>query len=546
MDTQSTAPSGRLELTWTNKDLRLLTDENGLYKWVPNHDYRIEEVRLLHDVRQHGHTSDVRSRDNLLIRGDALNALNSLRLLPEFASYVVGDVKLAYIDPPFNSGEAFREYDDALENSAWLSLLRDRLEQVKPLLSDDGSVWVHCDDDQQHRLRLVMDEVFGTAAFVATVVWQKRTSRDSRPAFSPSQDYIHVYAPSGPSAWKNIRNQLIDTGDFANPDNDPRGNWRSIPMSAQAGHATNNQFYSVATPAGVSHLPPRGRAWTYSETRFQELVTEGRVYFPRQGRGKPRLKLYEGEEKGLVPFTLWGAEEVGTNDEAKKEILAIFPDTEAFSTPKPERLIRRIIEVGSNPGDLVLDCFLGSGTTASVAQKLERRWIGIERELATVEDFAEARLAKVIAGEELGGITTSANWTGGGGFRIVEVAPSMYQETEGRVVLSDWATNGQLTEVVAAQYEFPFEPDPPFAGRKGRSRLVVVDGLVDAQVIDLILPHLLPEESLLVCGTAIDESATVALQAKRPGSVVDRIPESALARYQRRYRRTRRWERVNG
>ncbi len=336
---------GRLELTWTNKHERLLADADGSYEWLSPTDYRVAEVRLLSDAGSVGDVGGSRSATNLLITGDALYALTSLARLPELATEYAGKVRLAYLDPPFNTQQSFLQYDDALDHSVWLTMIRDRLDQIRALLHPElGSVWVHCDDSEQHRLRCVLDEVFGPSSWVTTIVWQKRTSRDNRAAFSPSHDYIHVYAPAGPQKWKEHRNPLAGGGGYSNPDSDPEGPWRSIPMSAQAGHATASQFYDVVTPTGLIQSPPKGRARTYARDRFEGFVAEGRVYWPRGGNGRPRLKRYQWEETGLVPFTLWPADEVGENSDAKKEILTLFPDHPAFATPKPERLLQRIVQ----------------------------------------------------------------------------------------------------------------------------------------------------------------------------------------------------------
>ena len=195
--------AGRLELTWANKDRRLLAHDDVTYEWVDPHDWRVSEVRLFDVVDTYGEDAE----DNLLIQGDALHALTALTAVPEYADRYLGKVKLVYIDPPFNTGQTFQQYDDNLEHSVWLTMLRDRLEQVQRLLAPDGSVWLHCDDSEQHRARCVMDETFGADAFVATVLWQKRYSRDSRPAIGQVHDFIHVYSPAG-SDWKNHRNRL--------------------------------------------------------------------------------------------------------------------------------------------------------------------------------------------------------------------------------------------------------------------------------------------------------------------------------------------------
>lgn len=531
--------SGRLELTWTNKDKALLRQQDGSYEWVSPSDYRVAEVRLLHDAGTFGetHSERQRARDNLLIRGDSLNALTSLTRLPEFAKELAGKVKLIYIDPPFNTKQAFEQYDDNLEHSVWLTMMRDRLEQVQRFLAPDGSVWVHCDDYEQHRLRMVLDEVFGPASFVTTIVWQKRTSRDNRTAFSSQHDYIHVYARLG-VGWKTARNRLADGGDYANPDNDPRGPWRSIPMTAQAGHATKAQFYEITTPTGVVHSPPRGRCWTYTKRRFEELVAEDRVYWPKGGDGKPRLKKFPWESDGLVPFTIWNASEVDDNDDAKKQILAMFPNEPPFDTPKPERLMERIIHIATNPGDIVLDFFAGSGTTAAVAHKMGRRWVAAEWERKTLETYTIPRLEKVISGGDPGGITEAVGWQGGGGFRVLDVAESMFAADEGVVYLADWAVGGDLAEATAAQLGFECEPElAPFCGRKGRSRLAVIDGLASPAVAELLVRALEEKERLVLCATAIDPDTADALRALRAGSRVRKIPSSILADY----KQSKRW-----
>lgn len=531
---------GRLELTWTNKDQALLWSDDGSYRWVPPSDYRVAEVRLLHDAGHVGEVgpATVRVGENLLIRGDALNALTSLARIPEFQREYLGKVKLAYLDPPFNTQQAFEQYDDALEHSVWLTMMRDRLVQIKRLLAADGSVWAHCDDSEQAYLKVLMDEVFGRDAFVATVVWQKRYSRDNRPAIGTVHDFILVYAPSG-TDWKFHRNLLPPSvGRYQNPDNDARGPWQSIALQAQAGHATASQFYTIVTPSGRAVDPPPGRCWSLTKERFEDLVADGRVWFGPNGDRRPRRKVYESEErKGLVPWTWWPHAEVGHNDESKKEILSLFPGTEPFGTPKPERLMARIIQIASSVGDVVLDCFLGSGTTAAVAHKLGRRWVGVERSADTLTKYAVPRLEKVVAGDDPGGITEAVAWRGGGGFRILDVAPSMFVESGDYVVLADWAVNGSLAEATAAQLGYEFHYDPPFCGVKGRSLLAVVDGLLTAEVVDLIAARLEETERAVICGTAVSDDADTALKAISPGSRVRRIPASILADYRLSTRR---------
>ena len=541
--------SGRLELTWTNKHHRLLARRDEGYEWVPPHDYRVSEVRLLRDAALVGRTEtdESRSSDNLLIRGDALNALVSLSELPAFGAEYVGRVRLAYIDPPFNTGQAFENYDDNLEHSVWLTMIRDRLVQIRRLLSEDGSVWLHLDDTQMHRARCVLDEVFGSSNFVANVIWQKTHTRENRTDISIGHDNLIVYAADKP-LWKKARNLLppseAQRSRYSNPDDDPRGDWASLPVHAKAVKGRRKeQFFTITLPSGRKVEPPPGRCWLFVRERYEEVVVDGRIWFGEDGDSMPRLKKFWSEvQQGLVPTSIWPHDEVGTTGTAKAEILSLFPDLTPFSTPKPEALIERIIHIGSNPGDIVLDCFLGSGTTAAVAHKMGRRWVGVEWREDTVRDFAMPRLKKVVDGEDSGGVTDLTGWTGGGGFRVVDVAPSMFEESDGVVYLSDWAVNGALAEATAAQLGFAYAPDHPFVGRKGRSRLAVLDGHLSGAVADLLAAALGPRETLVICGTSVDPEVKERIQAAAPGSAIRKIPASILTQYRLNYRERRQRE----
>lgn len=372
--------------------------------------------RLLENISIHG---DVRgAQGNLLIQGDNLDALKAL--LPFYR----GQVKCIFIDPPYNTKSAFQHYDDNLEHSQWLSMMLPRLQLLRDLLREDGSIWVTIDDNEGHYLKVLMDEVFGRRNFIGELIWQKRTSRENRAPISSSHDAIYLYARGGPQIWKGARNLLpaIETG-FSNPDGDARGAWKSIPFTAQG--FRENQMYEIAAPDGTIHLPPKGRCWSATEPEFIRLRDiEQRIYFPRGGKGRPRVKQFPEQQSGLVPMTLWFAKDVGDNEASKKESLALFPEREAFGTPKPERLIERVLHIATNPNDLILDSFLGSGTTAAVAHKMGRRWIGIE-----MGDHAAThclpRLKKVLDGEQ-GGISKSVDWQGGGGFRFMKLGAPIF------------------------------------------------------------------------------------------------------------------------
>jgi adenine-specific DNA-methyltransferase len=267
-----------------------------------------------------------------------------------------------------------------------------------------------------------MDEIFGEKAFVASVVWQKKTTRDSRAAFSSNHDTILVYAPSGPTKWKTSRNLLEkDDAHLRNRDDDPRGPWADAPFTAPGYRKA--QQYVIVTPTGHALRPPRGRSWYATESVYNSLLAEGRIWFPKGGDGSPRLKLFAHQLRGLVPFTVWSAADTGTNDDAKRHLLALFPGVDVFDTPKPESLIRRIIHIATNPGELVVDIFGGSGTTAAVAHKMRRRWVIVERSKQTVLEFMLPRLLHVITGTDRGGVSETTSWLGGGRFEVVHVSP---------------------------------------------------------------------------------------------------------------------------
>jgi len=375
--------------------------------------------RLLDNVSTHGDTEA--AQHNLLIQGDNLEALKAL--LPFYR----GRVKCIFIDPPYNTQSAFEHYDDNLEHSQWLSMMLPRLQLLRELLSEDGSIWVTIDDNEGHYLKVLMDAVFGRRNFVASCVWQKRYSRENREAIGDVHDYLHVYARS-PERFKRERN-LVPMNEeqakvYRNPNNDPKGRWRPVPMTAQAGHATPEQFYEVITPSGKSFYPPEGRCWGIARATYERLLGEGRIYFGKNGDAQPNIIRYLSEVPGLAPWTWWPSEEVGHTDEAKKEANTLFGGDTSFGTPKPERLLQRILHIASNPGDLVLDSFLGSGTTAAVAHKMGRRWIGIEMgEHAATHCLP--RLQKVIAGEP-GGISQAVGWQGGGGFRFARLGAPIF------------------------------------------------------------------------------------------------------------------------
>src|SRR3989338_2086578 len=371
--------------------------------------------RVLDPVSEHGDGN----AENLLIQGDNLDALKAL--LPFYR----GRVKCIFIDPPYNTKSAFEHYDDNLEHSQWLSMMQPRLVLLRELLAEDGSIWVTIDDNEGHYLKVLMDEVFGRRNFVANVIWRKNYApKSSARHFSEDHDHIVVYAKNAETWIPNPmpRSEKQDKA-YKNPDNDPRGIWKTSDLSARNPYSLG--IYSVVCPSGRAiEGPPKGRYWSISKEKLLELDAGKQIWWGRDGNSIPQRKRFLSEVKqGVVPQTWWHYEEVGHTQEAKKEIVVLFGN-DVFGTPKPERLLQRVLHIATNPGDLVLDSFLGSGTTAAVAHKMGRRWIGIEMG-EHAETHCIPRLQKVIEGEQ-GGISQALNWQGGGGFRFLRLGEPMF------------------------------------------------------------------------------------------------------------------------
>lgn len=286
----------------------------------------------------------------------------------------------------------------------------------------------------------------------------------------------------------------------------------------------------------VTRLHPRpGRPWGVSQDNFEVLRADDRLWWGRTGRTFPFRKRFQSELGGLVPNTVWLHQDVGNNREAKQEISKLF-GKDAFSTPKPERLLERVIHVGSGPGDIVLDCFGGSGTTAAVAHKMSRRWVAAEILHATVKQFTLPRLVKVVNGEDPGGITKSVGWQGGSGFRTVDVGPSMYEDTAYGVVLADWATNGRFAR--AGQLGFEFQPDAtPLCGIRGRMCLAVLDGGVGAEEIRQIVGALDEKQRVTIVAKSVLPGAESTLAELSPGSRIRKAPRDLLTSGAQRMRR---------
>ena len=506
----------KLELTWIGKETRPRLEPRILVE-DPELSYHADARVTSHDIF-----------DNRLIFGDNLLALQALQ--QEFT----GKIKCIYIDPPYNTGAAFAHYDDGVEHSIWLSLMRDRLELLRMLLAHDGSIWVSIDDNEYSYLRVLMDEIFGRDNFITTVVWEKRTSRENRRVFSFRHDFVLVFARNR-EGFETTRN-LLPLSDavrarYRNPDNDPRGPWQSISATAQAGHGTQSQFYKLRSPTGTLLDPPEGRCWIYTKERMDAEIAAKNIWFGESGRNVPRIKkfLRDAAEGGLTPQTIWFAEEVGTNDHAKKHLIDLFDGRVVFDTPKPEGLVTRVLQIATNPGDLVLDSFVGSGTTAAVAQKLGRRWIAVE--LGEHRDHVVVpRLKKVIDGTDQGGITEATGWKGGGGFRYYRLAPSLLERDRwGNWVISRQYNAAMLAEAMCKHEGFVYAPSQEVYWQHGHSTerdfIYVTTQTLTHEQLAQMSEDVGDERTLLVCCGAFRSKA-----GAFPNLTLKKIPNTVLGR----------------
>lgn len=650
----------RLQLTWYNKDKALIPTETGKYgyTWVDPADPRYCETHtLIMDDYVHGiqtpktdeftysDRADLEPQeDNLLILGESGDVLEALTRVPELAEKYVGKVKLIYIDPPFNTAQTFASYEDNLEHSIWLTMMRDRLLHMKKLLTNDGSIWVHLDYAENHRMRLLLDEVFGGTNFVAEFVWQKADSpRGDAQRVSVDQDVILCYASSDATQFHRMPRTAADNARFSNSDGDPRGIWWSADLTAPgnlSGKRQHPSVFGIQHPiSGEIHFPAIGRHWTFEASRIIRSLSEFGYYIfadpdlenrllhsnltqsqlrqdipdmlidperLEESRNKAEKRIQEGawpeffvKERGFgrksyppafgqPARSWWPNDQVGHNREAKSEMKALFPGQAVFSTPKPERLLERIIHVGSNPCDIVLDVFAGSGTTAAVAHKMGRRWVTCELLDSTFTTFTRPRLEKVIHDQDPGGITMTVdrtlkstavlpenfevkdlqaatklltaitkeddlagediaainvvkrllatapskkrNWRGGGGFQVAHLSPSCfdYDPTLDRVMLTPEATGEVLVSSVAANLGFSLlhpDDDIVFDGQRGNSLLKVVEGVATTEEVDRLVEQIQPGETIVLAATVVLDGVREHLRRACKGSRVVAIPD---------------------
>jgi len=504
----------RLELTWIGKENR------------PKLEPRI----LLEDAEKSYHAPHRVTEndifDNQLIFGDNLLALKALEA--EFA----GKVKCIYIDPPYNTGSAFTHYDDGVEHSLWLSLMRDRLEVLRRLLTVDGSIWISIDDNEMPYLRVLMDEVFGRSNFIATVIWEKVYSPKSSAKFlSENHDYVVCYAKDSSRWQRNLlpRTEKQDKA-YKNPDNDHRGPWKAGDLSARNYYSVGR--YPITCPSGrVIPGPPQGMYWRVSKERLAEFDREGRIWWGKDGNNVPAIKRFLTDVlDGVVPETIWTYQDVGHNQAAKQHLKDLLPnEEELFITPKPEGLIERIFTIATASNDLVLDSFAGSGTTGAVAHKMGRRWIMVELG-EHCHTHIIPRLKKVIDGDDPGGITKAVGWNGGGGFRYYRLAPSLLEKDKwGNWVINNDYNAAMLAEALCKLEGFTYAPSDSVYWQHGHSTerdfiYVTTAGLTHEQLQQLS-DEVGPERSLLVLCTAFRAKADA-----YPNLTVKKIPKQVLSR----------------
>lgn len=409
-------------LSWFNRDADLTRAALAPY-------------RLLEPVASLSHGDE--DAPNMLIEGDNLDALKAL--LP----YYAGQVKCIFIDPPYNTQSAFKEYDDNLEHSKWMSMMYPRLELLRELMAEDGSMWVTLDDAEAHYFKVMADEIFGRRNYVASIAWRKRDGAPNDRKIGSVHDHLMVW---GKARKINSKTTLAEASFnlmprtekanaqyrvFSEPNGpDPRGPFRKIDTTAngKGGRFVQSLFYPITNPyTGQEVLPRKGTCWRHKQSDMAALQADGRLYWGVDGTATtPMRKLFLHEAKeGMTTPTIW--DDTGLNQHASREMELLFGEKAAFETPKPEALLERVITVASSPGDIVLDSFLGSGTTAAVAHKMGRRWIGIE-EGTHARTHCQVRMAKVVDGDQ-GGISEAVNWKGGGGFRFYKLGVPVFDDS---------------------------------------------------------------------------------------------------------------------
>ena len=504
-------PLQKLELTWIGK----------------GSEPKLEPRILIEDPSKS--FGDPKS-ENMLIHGDNLLALKALE------QNFTNKIKCIYIDPPYNTGSAFEHYDDGIEHSLWLSLMKPRLEILRTLLSNLGSIWISIDDNECHYLKVLCDEIFGRNNFIANVVWEKvYTPKSNGRGLSADHDHIIVYAKSSDwfdKGWNLIPRNEEQKGRFTNTDNDPNGPWRTYPLDVRTedGAKREKYRYEITLPSGRIIKPSPGRHWSLPKEHFESERLAGKIYFGKNGDAIPTTKVYlKDAKKGVIARTWWPYKEVTGNQDAKREILALFGDS-GFITPKPEKMIERVITIASNEGDFVLDSFLGSGTTTAVAHKMKRKWIGVELGEQAISHCVP-RMKKVISGEDKGGITEAVDWECGGGFKFYTLAPSLIQKDKyGNDIINPVYNANMLAAAMAKQEGFHYSPHESIYWKQGNSSekdfIFTTTQFITVEMLDRLSEEMQPNESLLICCKGFAASC----KSRQTNITIKKIPQMLYGR----------------
>ena len=480
----------KLELTWIGKDTQPKLEPRIL----------IEDTDKSYGDKHSG---------NLLIHGDNLLALKALE--QEFT----GRVKCIFIDPPYNTGSAFTHYDDGIEHSLWLTLMRDRLVILRRLLAEDGSIWITIDDNEAHYLKVLCDELFGRGNFLCDIAWEKRYSPppDTKD-FGYVHDHILCYRKSLAFQRKLLPLTEDQSGRYKNPDNDPRGPWKAMDYTCRySSNERPNLFYPIIQPNTCKEIWPKPtRVWAMSKEVHARNEKDNRIWWGVKGTNNvPALKNFISEiNQGMMPMSLWKHTLAGHNQDAMKEMLSIYGN-DVFSTPKPEKLIQIIFHVATNPNDLVLDSFAGSGTTGAVAHKMGRRWIMVELG-EHCHTHILPRLRKVCDGTDQGGISKAVNLQGGGGFKYYDLAPSLLkQDRYGQWVINTDYNQTMLAAAMAKHEGFRYRPDESLYWKQGQSSekdfIFTTTLHITPEHLDGIHEEMQPDEHLLICCKSYFEGA---------------------------------------
>ena len=514
----------KLELTWIGKD--------DVAKLEPR--ILIEDAELSYHASKRRADSDL--FDNKLIFGDNLLALKALE--QEYA----GNVKCVFIDPPYNTGSAFEHYDDGIEHSLWLSLIRDRLIIIKNLLSADGTLWITIDDNEAHYLKVLSDEIFGRNNFLANVIWEKADSpRMDAKTFSTRHDHVLVYCKDINSVNLNRLENPEEKQAHYNKIDESGRRYYLKPLRAMGGQGDSREarpslYYALIAPDGTEVFPKKqdgtDGAWRWQKSKVE--AEKSRIEWIKTKNGwSANSRLYLDTSNGRPPETIWFNNEVGTNRTSKAEIKNLQLGEKSFDTPKPEKLLQRILQISTNEGDLILDSFAGSGTTGAVAHKMKRRWIMIELG-EHCHTHVIPRMKKVIDGDDGGGISDSCEWKGGGGFRYYKLAPSLLAKDKwgNWVINKDYDAN-QLAAAVCKHEGFTYSPSESDWWAHGFSTetdfiYVTTQTLTEEQLIALS-EDVGNERTLLVCCSAYKASAAM-LNDELSNLTLKKMPHALLSK----------------